>query len=113
MCEAYATDPNTRLLTAAPHTAVAREGEQIIARKHRLTNQKPTERLAQLAALGAPVPGGRKAMRAQEGAAACVPTSGTRGKAAPRAGAGLVDLAFASKVQTSLLTTERRTSSYV
>ena len=36
-------------------------------------------------------------MRAQEGAAACVPTSGTRGKAAPRAGAGLVDLALRLK----------------
>jgi hypothetical protein len=41
------------------------------ARAHRLGRFGTKERLAQLAALGAQVPGGRKAMRAQRGAAEC------------------------------------------
>jgi hypothetical protein len=51
------------------------------------------------------VKGGRKAMRAQEGAAAGVPTNETRGRATPRVGAGTVDLSCADRIQVPLLPT--------
>jgi hypothetical protein len=51
-------------------------------------------------------------MRAQEGAAACVPTNETRGRATPRVGAGTVDLSYV-RIEFKCHFCRQETNSYV